>query len=51
MAQFPRYAIHYAAARGSTLDRFGAEHLGYDAWSGDDVPFPDGMLKQIKAES
>jgi len=43
MAQFPRYAIYYAAARGSTLDRFGAEHLGYDAWSGDDVPFPDGM--------
>jgi putative phosphonate metabolism protein len=43
MAQFPRYAIYYAAARGSALDRFGAELLGYDAWSGDGVPFPDGM--------
>ncbi len=43
MAQFPRYAIYYAAPRGSALDRFGAEHLGYDAWSGDELPFPDGL--------
>src|ERR1700761_8001045 len=43
MAQFPRYAIYYAARRGSALDRFGAEYLGYDAWSGDDLPFPDGL--------
>ena len=43
MAQFPRYAIYFAAARDSALDRFGAEHLGYDAWSGDDLPFPDGL--------
>src|ERR1700730_18110363 len=43
MAQFPRYAIYHAAARGSALDRFGAELLGYDAWSGGDVPLPDGM--------
>jgi putative phosphonate metabolism protein len=43
MASFPRYAIYYAAARGSALDRFGAGHLGYDAWSGDDLPFPAGL--------
>jgi putative phosphonate metabolism protein len=43
MARFPRYAIYYAAPRGSALDRFGAEHLGYDAWSGDDLPFPEGL--------
>ena len=43
MASFPRYAIYYAAPRGGALDRFGAEHLGYDAWSGDDLPFPDGL--------
>ena len=43
MAQFPRYAIYYAAARGGTLDRFGAEHLGYDAWTGDELPFPDDL--------
>jgi len=43
MAQFPRYAIYYAAARGSALDHFGAEHLGYDARTGDDLAFPDGL--------
>ncbi|HEY2248690.1 MAG TPA: DUF1045 domain-containing protein [Bradyrhizobium sp.] len=43
MAQFPRYAIYYAAPRGSALDHFGAEHLGYDARTGDDLSFPDGL--------
>jgi putative phosphonate metabolism protein len=43
MAHSPRYAIYYAAARGSALDRFGAELLGYDAWSGNNLPFPDGV--------
>jgi putative phosphonate metabolism protein len=43
MAHFPRYAIYYPAARGGTLDRFGAAHLGYDAWTGDELPFPDGL--------
>jgi putative phosphonate metabolism protein len=43
MANFPRYAIYYAAARGTALDRFGSELLGYDAWSGDDLSFPDGV--------
>jgi putative phosphonate metabolism protein len=40
MATYPRYAIYYAAAPGTELDRFGAELLGYDAYSGDDLPFP-----------
>jgi len=43
MANYPRYAIYYAAARGSVLDRFGAALLGYDAYTGDDLPFPEGM--------
>lgn len=43
MTGFPRYAIYFAPARGSVLDRFGAELLGYDAWTGDDLPFPDGV--------
>ena len=43
MASYPRYAIYYAAPRGDALDRFGAQHLGYDAWSGDDLPFPRGL--------
>jgi putative phosphonate metabolism protein len=45
MASFPRYAIYYASAPGSALDRFGAELLGYDARSGVDPPFPDDVLR------
>jgi putative phosphonate metabolism protein len=40
MATYPRYAIYYAAAPGTELDRFGAEWLGYDAHSGADLSFP-----------
>jgi hypothetical protein len=43
MANYPRYAIYYTAAQGSALDRFGASLLGYDAYGGDDLPFPDGL--------
>ena len=35
MADSPRYAIYYAPAPGSGLDRFGATLLGYDAFTGD----------------
>jgi putative phosphonate metabolism protein len=45
MADYPRYAIYYAPAPGSDLDRFGAQLLGYDAFRGGDLPFPDGMLQ------
>jgi putative phosphonate metabolism protein len=45
MANHPRYAIYYAPAPGSDLDRFGAQLLGYDAFSGDDLPFADGILQ------
>jgi putative phosphonate metabolism protein len=41
MANHPRYAIYHAPAPGSDLDRFGAELLGYDAYEGIDLPFPD----------
>jgi putative phosphonate metabolism protein len=43
MGTYPRYAIYYAPAHGSVLDRFGAHMLGYDARSGEDLPFPDGV--------
>ena len=43
MANYPRYAIYYAPAQGSDLDRFGAELLGYDAYEGADLPFPDAV--------
>jgi putative phosphonate metabolism protein len=43
MANFPRYAIYYTAAPGSALDRFGSAMLGYDAYGGCDLPFPEGV--------
>ena len=45
MATYPRYAIYYVSAPGSDLDRFGAHTLGYDAFSGEDLPFPDGIMQ------
>lgn len=47
MADYPRYAIYYAPAPGSELDRFGAQLLGYDAFGGNDLPFDDGMLQAM----
>ncbi len=47
MTSYPRYAIYYAPAPGSDLERFGADLLGYDAFSGLDRPFPDGIEKTI----
>jgi putative phosphonate metabolism protein len=47
MAHLPRYAIYYAPARDSALDRFGAELLGHDAWTGSALPFPAGIVEQI----
>jgi putative phosphonate metabolism protein len=43
MTDIPRYAIYYAAAADSELDRFGAHLLGYDAFRGEDLPFPGGI--------
>jgi putative phosphonate metabolism protein len=47
MATFPRYAIYYVSAPGSDLDRFGAQLLGYDAFSSEDLPFPGGILPSV----
>ena len=47
MANLPRYAIYYVPAPGSELDRFGAQLLGYDAFSGEDLPFPDGVTQAV----
>jgi len=43
MTDAPRYAIYFATPEGSALDRFGARLLGYDAFSGEALPFPNGM--------
>jgi putative phosphonate metabolism protein len=45
MAGFPRYAIYHVSAPGTDLDRFGAQLLGYDAFSGTDLPFPEGITQ------
>lgn len=47
MADHPRYAIYYAPAPDSDLDRFGAQLLGYDAFNGEDLVFPDGILQAV----
>jgi putative phosphonate metabolism protein len=47
MTNAPRYAIYYAATPGSTLDRFGAQLLGHDAFSGQGLPFPNGMDEAV----
>jgi putative phosphonate metabolism protein len=46
MTNFPRYAIYHASPPGSVSDRFGAGLLGYDAWNGEDLPFPDDVLRK-----
>jgi putative phosphonate metabolism protein len=45
MADYPRYAIYYASAPGSDLHRFGAELLGYDAYTGEDLSFPNDVIR------
>jgi putative phosphonate metabolism protein len=45
MSDYPRYAIYYAPTSGSDLDRFGAQLLGYDAFGGDDLPFPESVTQ------
>jgi putative phosphonate metabolism protein len=47
MTGFPRYAIYYAPPRGSALDRFGAELLGHDAWTGEELLFPAGVTETV----
>src|SRR5437764_13657697 len=43
MSDYPRYAIYYAPAHLSDLDRFGAQLLGYGAFGGDELSFPEGV--------
>jgi putative phosphonate metabolism protein len=47
MTDKPRYAIYYAAAPDSELDRFGAHLIGHDALSGHALPFPDGIEQAL----
>lgn len=45
MTGFPRHAIYFAAGSDSALSRFGAELLGYDAYTGNEMPFPREALR------
>jgi putative phosphonate metabolism protein len=47
MTGYPRYAIYFAPEPGSELDGFGSHLLGYDAFSGLERSFPDGIEKTI----
>ena len=47
MTDFPRYAIYYAPQAVAPLARFGAELLGYDAFTGNEVSLPAGLLTQF----
>jgi len=47
MAKYPRYAIYYAAPAESELARFGADLIGYDAFTGEDLGFPDGVAEHL----
>lgn len=44
MVSHPRYAIYYAPPHAGSLDRFGSRLLGYDAFGGGDLPFPDEAI-------
>jgi len=45
MTSYPRYAIYYVPEPGSGFDRFGTELLGWNATTGEDLAFPDGILQ------
>jgi putative phosphonate metabolism protein len=47
MENYPRYAIYFVPAPGSDLERFGADLLGYDAFSGTDLSFPDRITQAV----
>lgn len=48
MSQYPRYAIYFVPAADSALYRFGASLIGYDAYSGQPLPFADGIEAEVE---
>lgn len=47
MQQYPRYAIYFVPSVDSALYRFGAELIGYDVYTGQSLPFADGIEAEI----
>ncbi len=48
MPQYPRYAIYFVPSAQGALYRFGADLLGYDAYTGKPLPFADGIEAEIE---
>lgn len=48
MPQYPRYAIYFVPSVASALYRFGAELVGYDAYTGQPIPFVGGIEAEIE---
>jgi putative phosphonate metabolism protein len=48
MSQYPRYAIYFVPSADSDLYRFGASLIGYDAYSGQSLPFPEGIESDVE---
>lgn len=48
MPQYPRYAIYFVPSAQNVLYRFGADLLGYDAYSGKPLPFANGIEAEIE---
>jgi putative phosphonate metabolism protein len=47
MREYPRYAIYFAPDADRALTRFGAETLGYDAFSGHDIAPPAQLISNF----
>jgi putative phosphonate metabolism protein len=47
MTSFPRYAIYYVPAASDPLYRLGAQALGYDGFTGNEVSFPREITEQF----
>lgn len=44
MSEYPRYAIYFAPDADRALTHFGAETVGYDAYSGHEIDHPEAVL-------
>ena len=47
MSEYPRYAIYFAPDADRALTRFGAETLGYDAYSGHEIDHPKNVVAEF----
>lgn len=47
MPQYPRYATYFVPSADSALYGFGASLLGYDAYTGEPLPFPQNIETEI----